>query len=136
MRMMKALGEEWDTNWPSGWDAEDRVRAVVETVRQPRTVGWIATRADVGEECVREVLEQADDIDRVHANGERKYRPDSAARRERLRDQLGAQSEDELRALRAEIEQELEEWEADDEIGELRRRKREYLIDVIDAVLD
>jgi len=128
------LGDVWDADWPEDMSEEERVRSVASTLREPRGAEWIASRADADAETVRDVLEEMEIVEPVVVDGETRWRPDVTAKRERTRQVFERKSETELLYLREEIE--LREWDEDDELGEHRRQKREYLLDVIEDVLE
>ena len=129
------LGEVWETSWPESMDETSRVRAVAETVREPRSARWIAKRADVGVEATREHLERLDAIESVQ-NGETQYRPDPDDLHERFRSEIANKSTSELHHLQDLIEADIENWVGDDQFDEHRRQKREYLLDIVEKELD
>lgn len=122
--------------WPEEMGEEDRVRSVASTLREPRGIEWIATRANIDVETAQEVVEQMETVESVRVDGETRFRPNVTAKRERTREEFGQKSESDLRELRNEIENELREWENGDEIDKHRRREREYLLAVIEDVMD
>jgi predicted ArsR family transcriptional regulator len=116
-------------------DEASRVRAVAETLREPRSAKWIAKRAEVGVEATREHLERLDTIESVQ-NEETRYRPDPEDRHERFRSEIANKSTSELHHLRHLIEADIEDWVGDDQLDEHRRQKREYLLDIVEKELD
>jgi hypothetical protein len=116
-------------------DEESRVRAVAETVREPRSVAWIAKRADVGVESTREHLERLATVESVQ-DGETQYQPDAEERHERFRKELASKSKSDLLRLRDQIEAELEDWDGGEKFDEHRRQKRKYLLNIVEKELD
>lgn len=54
-----SLGERSrESHWPDDWDGQQRVETVATTLREPRTAGWVADRADVSVPTARKYLDR------------------------------------------------------------------------------
>lgn len=102
-------------SWTETMSARERVRAVVETLREPRSTNWISERADVAWSTTNEELQDLVDqgrLRRVDTGDTTLYQPDYT---QRLFDEIRALIEDNTREqLRREltaITEEIEEWQ-------------------------
>ncbi len=66
-------------SWTESMSARDRIRAVVETLREPRSVNWISEQADAAWSTTNEELKALVDqsqLRRVEAGETTRYQPD------------------------------------------------------------
>jgi len=105
---------------PEGWDestsARERVRAVVETLREPRSVNWISEQADAAwsttDEELRTLVEQGQ-LRRVERGESTRYQPDYARRLfDEIQTLIEENTREELRSELTTITEEIEEWRA------------------------
>lgn len=98
-----------DVDWPPDWDAAERVHAITDVIRQPRTAEWIADEADVDEATARQVLDSLVEEDSAFQHDADGYRWDTEELRRQTLEELREQPDDELRRELEEVEQELDE---------------------------
>ena len=131
-------------SWTESMSARDRIRAVVETLREPRSVNWISEQADAAWSTTNEELQDLVDqgqLRRVEAGETTCYQPDyTRLLFEEIRTLIETNTREELRNELTAITEEIEEWQAtydvetweeleqslaDDELGsdELRKRR-------------
>jgi len=95
--------------------ARDRIRAVAETLREPRSVNWISEQADAAWSTTNEELQALVDqgqLRRVEAGETTRYQPDyTRLLFEEIRTLIEANTREELRNELAAITEEIEEWQ-------------------------
>jgi len=93
--------------------ARDRIRAVAETLREPRSVNWISEQADAAWSTTNEELQDLVDqgqLRRVEAGETTRYQPDyTRLLFEEIRTLIEANTREELRSELAAITKEIEE---------------------------
>ena len=103
-------------SWSESMSARDRIRAVAETLREPRSVNWISEQADAAWSTTNEELQGLVDqgqLRRVEAGETTRYHPDYARLLfEELRTLIEENTREELRSELAAITEEIEEWQA------------------------
>ncbi|MFT4922267.1 MAG: putative transcriptional regulator [Haloarculaceae archaeon] len=94
----------------------DRIRAVAETLREPRSVNWISEQADAAWSTTNEELQDLVDqgqLRRVEADETPRYQPDyTRLLFEEIRMFIEENTHEELRNELAAISEEIEEWQA------------------------
>jgi len=97
--------------------ARGRIRAVAETLREPRSVNWISERADAAwmstaNEELQDLVDQGQ-LRRVEAGETTRYQPDyTRLLFEEIRTLIEENTREELRNELAAITEEIEEWQA------------------------
>ncbi|WP_096396425.1 hypothetical protein [Halorubrum trapanicum] len=103
-------------SWTVSMSARDRIRAVVETIREPRSVNWISEQADAAWSTTNEELQDLVDqgqLRRVEAGETTRYQPDYTRQLfEEIRTIIEENTREELRYELAAITEEIEEWQA------------------------
>jgi len=103
-------------SWSESMSARDRIRAVAETLREPRSVNWISEQADAAWSTTNEELQDLVDqgqLRRVEAGEMTRYQPDyTRLLFEEIRTLIEANTREELRSELAAITEEIEEWQA------------------------
>lgn len=96
--------------------ARERVRAVAETLREPRSVNWISEQADAAWSTTNEELQVLVDrgqLRRVAAGETTRYQPDyTRLLFEEIRTLIEDNAREELQNELTEITEEIEEWQA------------------------
>jgi predicted transcriptional regulator len=96
--------------------ARDRIRAVAETLREPRSVNWISEQADAAWSTTNEELQDLVDqgqLRRVEAGETTRYQPDYARLLfEEIRTLIEENTREDLRNELTAITEEIEEWQA------------------------
>ncbi|MFC4247679.1 hypothetical protein ACFOZ7_11980 [Natribaculum luteum] len=96
--------------------ARDRIRAVAETLREPRSVNWISEQADAAWSTTNEELQALvaqGQLRRVEAGETTRYQPDyTRLLFEEIRTLIEENTHEELRSELAAITEEIEEWQA------------------------
>jgi predicted transcriptional regulator len=96
--------------------ARDRIRAVAETLREPRSVNWISEQADAAWSTTNEELQalvEQGQLRRVEAGETTHYQPDyTRLLFEEIRTLIEENTREELRSELAAITEEIEEWQA------------------------
>ncbi|UWG49320.1 HTH-domain containing transcriptional regulator (plasmid) [Halalkaliarchaeum sp. AArc-CO] len=95
--------------------ARDRIRAVAETLREPRSVNWISEQADAAWSTTNEELQDLVEgqLRRVEAGETTRYQPDYTRQLfEEIRTLIEENTREELRNELAAITEEIEEWQA------------------------
>jgi len=110
------LGEEWDTDWPDEMGSQQRVEAVADTLRQPRSAQWVAARADVSPKTARKYLERAVDRGELvteHPDGTAAtlYAPDPERKMLDHVIELADRSQADLTDLRLAVADDIEAWQ-------------------------
>jgi len=102
--------------WTESMSARKRIRAVAETLREPRSVNWISEQADAAWSTTNEELRDLVDrgqLRRVEAGETTRYQPDyTRLLFEEIRTLIEENSREELRNELAAITEEIEEWQA------------------------
>ncbi|MFC6733736.1 MULTISPECIES: ArsR family transcriptional regulator [unclassified Haladaptatus] len=102
------------TAWKKHTSAFDRVRSVAVTLDQPRTADWIADQALVAGNTARGHLARLVEMNALQSISRGQatvYRPDPLYTRMRvLRDLLDGRDRDDLVALRADLQEQVETW--------------------------
>lgn len=102
-------------SWTETTSARERVRSVVETLREPRSTNWISEQADVSWSTANAELDALVDRGRVReveAGDRTLYQPDYARLLfEEIRRLIEENTREELRAELTAIAEETEEWE-------------------------
>jgi predicted transcriptional regulator len=96
--------------------ARDRIRAVAETLREPRSVNWISEQADAAwsttNEELQDLVEQGQ-LRRVEASETTRYQSDyTRLPFEEIRTLIEENTREELRSELAAITEEVEGWQA------------------------
>ena len=103
-------------SWDKSMSARDRIRAVAETLREPRSVNWISEQADAAWSTTNEELQDLVDqgqLRRVEAGETTRYQPDyTRLLFEEIRTLIEENTREELRNELAAITEEIEEWQA------------------------
>ena len=103
-------------SWSESMSARDRIRAVAETLREPRSVNWISEQADAAWSTTNEELQalvEQGQLRRVEASETTRYQPDyTRLLFEEIRTLIEANTREELRSELAAITEEIEEWQA------------------------
>jgi predicted ArsR family transcriptional regulator len=114
----------WAERWKDHQSAFDRVRSVAVTVSEPRSVAWIADQAHVAENTARDHLQRLVEMNVLQTvTGETatQYRPDPIyTRLQALRDLLDGRDRDDLLALRADLQEQVEAWQTEYDAGSPR----------------
>ena len=103
-------------SWSESMSARERIRAVAETLREPRSVNWISEQADAAwsttNEEVQELVDQGQ-LRRVEAGETTRYQPDyTRLLFEEIRTLIEENTREELRSELTAITEEIEEWQA------------------------
>ena len=103
-------------SWTESMSARDRIRAVAETLREPRSVNWISEQADAAWNTTNEELQALVDqgqLRRVEAGETTRYLPDyTRLLFEKIRTLIEENTREELRSELAAITEEIEQWQA------------------------
>jgi len=103
-------------SWSESMSARDRIRAVAETLREPRSVNWISEQADAAWSTTNEELQalvEQGQLRRVDAGETTRYQPDyTRLLFEEIRTPIAENTREELRNELAAITEEIEEWQA------------------------
>jgi predicted transcriptional regulator len=103
-------------SWTESMSTRDRIRAVAETLREPRSVNWISEQADAAWSTTNEELQDLVDqgqLRRVEAGETTHYQPDyTRLLFEEIRTLIEENTREELRNELAAITEEIEEWQA------------------------
>lgn len=103
------------TAWKEHTSAFDRVQSIARTVESPRSAAEIADTAHVAENTAREHLERLVDLNvllKREQSGTTLYGPDPLhTRLQTLRDLFKQHDRDELIQLKADIQEQIEEWQ-------------------------
>ena len=103
-------------SWTESMTARDRIRAVAESLREPRSVNWISEQADAAWSTTNEELQDLVDQDqlrRVEAGETTRYQPDyTRLLFKEIRTLIEENTREELRSELAAITEEIEEWQA------------------------
>jgi len=103
-------------SWTESMSARDRIRAVAETLREPRSVNWISEQADAAWSTTNEELQDLVDqgqLRRVKAGETTRYQLDyTRLLFDEIRTLIEENTREELRSELAAIAEEIEEWQA------------------------
>jgi predicted transcriptional regulator len=103
-------------SWTESMSARDRIRAVAESLREPRSVNWISEQADAAWSTTNEELQDLVDqgqLRRVEAGETTRYQPDyTRLLFEEIRTLIEENTREELRSELTAITEEIEEWQA------------------------
>ncbi len=103
-------------SWTESMSARDRIRAVVDTLREPRSVNWISEQADAAWSTTNEELQDLVDqgqLRRVEAGETTCYQPDyTRLLFEEIRTLIETNTREELRNELTAVTEEIEEWQA------------------------
>ena len=103
-------------SWTESMSARDRIRAVAESLREPRSVNWICEQADAAWSTTNEELQDLVDqgqLRRVEAGETTRYQPDyTRLLFEEIRTLIEENTREELRSELAAITEEIEAWQA------------------------
>ena len=103
-------------SWTESMSARDRIRAVTETLREPRSVNWISEQADAAWSTTKEELQalvEQGQLRRVEAGENTRYQPDyTRLLFEEIRTLIEENTREELRSELAAITEEIDEWQA------------------------
>ncbi|WP_101295969.1 DUF7342 family protein [Halegenticoccus soli] len=103
-------------SWTESMSARERIRAVAETLREPRSVNWISEQADAAWSTTNEELQalvEQGQLRRVEAGETTRYQPDyTRLLFEEIRTLIEESTREELRNELAAITEEIEEWQA------------------------
>ena len=103
-------------SWTESMSARDRIRAVAETLREPRSVNWISEQADAAWSTTNEELQalvEQGQLRRIEADEATRYQPDyTRLLFEEIRTLIAENTREELRNELATITEEIEEWQA------------------------
>src|SRR6056297_3066468 len=102
--------------WAESMSARERIRAVAETLREPRSVNWISEQADAAWSTTNEELQalvEQGQLRRVEAGESTRYQPDyTRLLFEEIRTLIEENTRGELRNELAAITEEIEKWQA------------------------
>jgi hypothetical protein len=102
--------------WAESMSARDRIRAVAETLRGPRSINWISEEAEAAWSTTNEELQDLVDqgqLCRVEAGETTLYQPDyTRLLFQEIRTLIEENTREELRNELATITEEIEEWQA------------------------
>jgi hypothetical protein len=97
-------------------NARDRIRAVAETLREPRSVNWISEQADAAWSTTNKELQafvEQGQLRCVESGETTRYQPDyTRLLFEEIRTLIEENTREELRSELAAITEEIEEWQA------------------------
>lgn len=101
--------------WTETMSTRERVRAIAETISEPRSVNWIREQADVSSwdttKDELELLVEQGTLRRVELDGDVHYVPDFTRKfLDRIKELAEEHSKNELREEIAAITEEIEEW--------------------------
>lgn len=100
--------------WTETTTARERVRAIAETMTEPRSINWISTQANVAWSTARDELHALDEqgrLRRVDADDATLYQPDHTRLLfEEVRRLAEENSREQLRSELAAITEEIEDW--------------------------
>ncbi len=103
-------------SWTESMSARDRIRAVAESLREPRSVNWISEQADAAWSTTNEELQDLVDegqLHRVEAGETTRYQPDyTRLLFEEILTLIEENTREELRNELAAITEEIEAWQA------------------------
>jgi len=103
-------------SWSESMSARDRIRAVAETLREPRSVNWISEQADAAWSTTNEELQaliEQGQLRCVESGETTRYQPDyTRLLFEEIRTLIEENTREELRSELAAITEEIEEWQA------------------------
>jgi len=103
-------------SWTESMSARDRIRAVAESLCEPRSVNWISEQADATWSTTNEGLQDLVDqgqLRRVEAGETTRYQPDyTRLLFKEIRMLIEANTREELRSELSAITQEIEAWQA------------------------
>lgn len=102
-------------SWTESMSARERIRAIAETLREPRSVNWISDQADAAwsttNEELQDIVEQGQ-LRRVEAGETTLYQPDyTQLLFDEIRTLIEENTREELRSELAAITEEIEEWQ-------------------------
>ncbi len=96
--------------------ARDRIRAIAETLREPRSINWISEQADTAWSTTKEELQtlvEQGQLRRVETGKNTRYQPDyTRLLFEEIRTLIAENTREELRCELAAITGEIEKWQA------------------------
>ena len=102
--------------WAESMSARDRIRAVAETLRKPRSVNWISEQANVAWSTTNEELQtlvKQGQLRRVEVGENTRYQPDyTQLLFEEIRTLIEENTREELQSELVAITEEIEEWQA------------------------
>jgi len=102
-------------SWTETMSARERIRSVVETLREPRSVNWISEQAEAAWSTTNEELQDLVDqgrVRRVEADDRNLYQPDHAELLfDEIRTLIEENTREELRDELAAITEEIEDWQ-------------------------
>ncbi len=103
-------------SWTESMSARERIRAVAETLREPRSINWISEQADAAWSTTNEELQalvEQGQLRRVEAGETTRYQPDyTRLLFEEIRTLIEENTREELRNELAAITEEIEQWQA------------------------
>jgi len=103
-------------SWTESMSPRERIRAVAETIREPRSVNWISEQADAAWSTTNEELQDLVDqgqLRRVEAGETTRYQPDyTRLLFEEIRTLIEENTREDLRSELAAITEEIEEWQS------------------------
>lgn len=103
--------------WKEHQSAFDRVRSIAVTVSEPRSADWVAEHAHVAGNTARDHLQRLVEMNVlqiVPGDGATRYSPDPLyTRMQALRNLLDGRDRDDLLRLRADLQEQVETWEAE-----------------------
>ena len=107
---------ESSAEWDESTSARERIRAIAETLREPRSVNWISEQADAAwsttDEELRTLVEQGQ-LRQVDTNETTRYQPDYARLLfDEIQTLIEENAREELRSELTEITEEIEEWQS------------------------
>ncbi|GAB6878345.1 hypothetical protein JCM17823_06190 [Halorubrum gandharaense] len=102
-------------SWTESMSARDRIRAVAETLREPRSVNWVSEQADAAWSTTNEELQalvEQGQLRRVEAGETTRYQPDyTRLLFEEIRTLIEENTREDLRNELAAITEEIEKWQ-------------------------
>ncbi|MDZ7850729.1 MAG: hypothetical protein U5K70_08020 [Halodesulfurarchaeum sp.] len=103
-------------SWTESMSARDRIRAVAETLREPRSVNWISEQAEAAWSTTNEELQSLVDqgqLRRVETGEMTRYQPDyTRLLFEEIRTLIEENTREELQSDLTAITEEIEAWQA------------------------
>jgi hypothetical protein len=103
------------TSWNETMSARERIRSVVETLREPRSINWISEQADAAWSTTNQELQDLVDQDRlrrVEVGDTTLYQPDyTRLLFDEIRTLIEENAREELRSELTAITEEIEAWQ-------------------------
>ncbi len=115
VKRMATPPQDGVTSWNETMSARERIRSVVETLREPRSTNWISEQADAAWSTTNEELQDLVDQDRlrhIKVGETTLYQPDYARLLfDEIRTLIEENAREELRSELTAITEEIEAWQ-------------------------